>query len=110
MRKVNITKQDIVKPKAFLYGLSLKQIIIMGIGIAVSVGIFYLLYFVCGADADLALMCIFINLVIFGAGGILKINGISFLSWLIMTLKGPINRNYISKGVKDYYVQEEETK
>ena len=103
MRKVNMTKQNIIKPKALFMGLSIRQIVIMAIGLLVSLGVFALLYFVLGASVDLALIPVFLILILFGAGSIAQINGSSALAWLLIIMKGNITRHYESKGVFDRY-------
>ena len=103
MRKVSMTKQNIIKPKALFMGLSIRQIVIMAIGLLVSLGVFSLLYFVLGASVDLALIPVFLILILFGAGSIAQINGSSALAWLLIIMKGNITRHYESKGVFDKY-------
>ena len=103
MRRINITKQEIVKPKALIYGLSLRQMIIMGVGFIVSLGTFALLYFICHLNIDIVFFIIFFILAIFAMGSIVIINGISGLSWIIMVFKGPITKNYQSEGLNDFY-------
>lgn len=110
MRRVNITKQDIVKPKAVIFGLTIRQMIIMGLGLATSIGVFSFLYFVLNWSVNIILFVVFFILALFAMGSIMKINGISGLSYLIMVFKGPITRNYQSKGMNDYYVQKTEKK
>ena len=106
MRRVNITKQNIIKPKAFFGGLTLRQIITMGIGLAVALGVFALLYFVLNIGVDLALFPVFFIIMIFAAGSVMQINGTSALNWILTILKGNISRPYVSKGVKDRYEEE----
>lgn len=103
MRKVNMTKQNIIKPKAVFIGLSVRQIIIMAIGLLVSLGVFSLLYFVCGVSIDTSSFPVFIILVIFGTGSVAQVNGSSALAWLLIIMKGNITRHYESKGVFDRY-------
>lgn len=111
MRRVNITKQDIVKPKAVLFGLTVKQMVIMGTGLLSALGVFSLLYFVLNWNIDIILILVFIILAIFAMGSIMRVNGISGISWIIMVFKGPITRNYQSKGVNDFYdIQKEISK
>lgn len=110
MRRVNITKQDIVKPKAVFFGLTIRQIVIMGVGMIVAIGVFLLLYFGFNLNVDLILIFVLLILAIFAMGSIMKINGVSGISWVIMVFKGPITRNYQSKGVNDFYVQKENDK
>ncbi len=106
MRRVNITKQNIIKPKAFFAELSIRQIVIMAIGLAVALGVFSLLYFILNIDANLALFPVFIIIIFFAAGSIMQINGMSALRWILLILKGNISRPYISKGAMDKYEEE----
>ncbi len=108
MRKINITKQDIVKPKALIYGLSLKQIVIMCIGLACAFGVFSLLNLVLGMNTEIALIFVFAIIILFAMGSIFNIDGTPFLLWIILSLKGSVVRNYVSKGVKDTYAEKEE--
>lgn len=107
MRKVTVTKQDIIKPKAVFYGLSIRQIVIMAIGMAVGIGVFSLLYFILEISIDVALIPVFIILVIFASGSVAQINGTSALYWIITILKGNITRPYKSEGAFDNYEEKQ---
>lgn len=103
MRKVNMTKQNIIKPKAVFMGLSIRQIVIMGIGLVVALGVFSLLYFVCNISIDIALIPVFLIITLFGSGSVAQINGSSALAWILIVMKGNITLHYQSKGVFDNY-------
>lgn len=103
MRKINMTKQNIIKPKAVFMGMSIRQIVIMGIGLIVALSVFSLLYFVCNISIDIALIPVFIIIVLFGAGSVAQINGSSALAWILIMMKGNITLHYQSKGVFDSY-------
>lgn len=103
MRKVNMTKQNIIKPKAVFMGMSIRQMVIMGIGLAVALGVFSLLYFVCNISIDIALIPVFLIIALFGAGSVAQINGSSALAWILIIMKGNLTLHYQSKGVFDNY-------
>lgn len=98
MRRVNLTKQDIVKPKALILGQSLRQIIGMAVGLAAAYGAFMLLYYILGIDIDVCMWVVFLILIIASMSSVVRINGVSFVSWIISMLKSPIYLPYQSKG------------
>ena len=85
MRKVKVTKQQTVNPKAVYMGLSIAQIITMVIGIAIALGIVGLFIFVLGISVNLTMT----------------------VKWIYVIFKSPIFRPYKSKGPLDTYVKEE---
>lgn len=107
MRKVKITKQQTVNPKAIYMGLSIPQIVIMAIGIAIAIGIVYLFVFVLDLSVNLTMAIVFIELLIFVGFAIVRINGLNLFKWVHTMMQAPINRPYESKGALDTYVQEE---
>lgn len=111
MRKVKITKQQTVNPKAVYMGLSVKQIIIMVLGIIIALATLCLLTFALGVNINITMTIVFFELVIFSGYSIIQINGMNFFSWIFMSLKKPIFRPYQSKGVLDTYeIEEKEAK
>lgn len=103
MRKVKITKQQTVNPKAVYMGLSIKQIVTMIIGIALAIGILVLLVFVAGLPVNLVMFIIFIELLIFVGSKIVKINGMNLFKWIYVVFQKPVCRPYQSKGALDTY-------
>ena len=65
MRKVKITKQQTVNPKAVYMGLSVVQIIIMAIGVILAIGTLVLFNFVLGLDLNITMSIVFVILVVF---------------------------------------------
>lgn len=108
MRKVKITKQQTVNPKAVYMGLSISQIIIMAVGIAIAIGTLALLYFLLGIDINLTMTIIFFELVISAGFSIVKINGMNLFKYIHTAFQSPIFRPYQSKGALDTYEIEEE--
>lgn len=107
MRKVKITKQQTVNPKAVYMGLSIPQIIIMAIGIAIALGIVGLFIFVWGLPVNLTMAIVFIELVVFVGISVVRINGMNLFRWIAVMFQAPIFRPYESKGVLDRYAKEE---
>ena len=62
MRKVKITKQQTVNPKAVYLGLSVSEIVTMLIGIAIAIGVLVLFVFVLGLPVNFAMFIIFVAL------------------------------------------------
>lgn len=108
MRKVKITKQQTVNPKALFMGLSIKQMIIMGAGIAAAIGTLVLCFFLLGWNIDLTMTIVFIELVLSAGFSIIRINGMSLFGWIYKSMQSPIFRPYQSKGAMDKYAKENE--
>lgn len=111
MRKVKITKQQTINPKAVFMGLSAIQILIMVLGIAVAIGTLLLFLIVLELNVDITMTIVFFELIIFSGLSIIRINGLNLFSWIFMAFKAPIFRPYQSKGALDKYeIEEKETK
>lgn len=111
MRKVKITKQQTVNPKAVYMGLSVVQIIIMAIGVMLAIGTLVLFNFVLGLDLNITMSIVFVILVVFAGFSIIRINGMNLFSWIRMAFKSPVYRPYQSKGALDTYeIEEKEAK
>lgn len=111
MRKVKITKQQTVNPKAVYMGLSIAQIIIMAIGVVLAIGILVLFNFVLGLDINITMSIVFIILIVFAGFSIIRINGMNLFSWIKMSFQSPVYRPYQSKGAMDKYeIEEKEAK
>ncbi len=107
MRKVKITKQQTVNPKAVYMGLSIPQIILMVIGISIAIGVLVLFVFVLGLPVNLTMFIIFAELLFFVGFSIVKINGMNLFKWIYVVFQKPFFRAYQSKGVLDTYEKEE---
>lgn len=107
MRKVKITKQQTVNPKAVYMGLSIPQIVIMVIGIAIALGMVALFIFVLQMPVNIVMSIVFVELLIFVGLAIIRINGLNLFKWIFMMFQSPIFRPYESKGALDKYVEEE---
>ena len=111
MRKVKITKQQTVNPKAVYMGLSVVQIIIMAIGVILAIGTLVLFNFVLGLDLNITMSIVFVILVVFAGFSIIRINGMNLFAWIKMSFQSPIFRHYQSKGEMDKYeIEEKEAK
>lgn len=111
MRKVKITKQQTVNPKAVYMGLSIPQIITMAVGIVLAIATLALLYFVLGLDINLTMTIVFIELVVSAGFSIVRINGMNLFKFIYTAFQSPIFRPYQSKGALDTYeIEEEKTK
>lgn len=108
MRKVKITKQQTINPKAVYMGLSIPQIVIMAIGIAAAIGTLALFYFALGIDINLTMTIVFFELVFFAGFSIVRINGMNLFKYIFTAFQSPIYRPYQSKGALDTYEIEEE--
>lgn len=108
MRKIKLTKQNVITPKAVFFGLSVKQMIIMAIGIVVAILTFVGLNILLKFDLNLTMTIVFCELLIFSGVSIVKVNGMSLFRWIYYTMKGPIYRPYITKGMLDTYEVKEE--
>ena len=108
MRRVKITKQQTVTPKAVYMGLSIPQIITMAVGIALALGIVALFVFVLGVPVNITMGVVFVELLIFVGLAVIRINGLNLFKWIFMMLQSPIFRPYESKGALDTYADEEE--
>lgn len=106
MRKVKITKQQTVNPKAVYMGLSISQIILMTVGVSIAIGILVLFVFVLGLPVNLTMFIIFVELLVFVGFSIVKINGMNLFKWIYVVFQKPIFRAYQSKGVLDTYEKE----
>ena len=107
MRKVKITKQQTVNPKAVYLGLSVSEIVTMLIGIAIAIGVLVLFVFVLGLPVNFAMFIIFVELLFFVGFSIVKINGMNLFKWIYVVFQKPTFRPYQSKGVLDTYEKEE---
>lgn len=107
MRKIKITKQQTVNPKAIYMGLSIVQIIIMAIGISLALAIVGLFIFVWNLSVNLTMAIVFIELLTFVGLAIVRINGLNLFKWIYVMFQSPIYRPYESKGALDTYVKEE---
>ena len=107
MRKIKITKQQTVNPKAVYMGLSIPQIIAMAIGIGLAIGIVVLFIFVLDVNVNLTMTIVFVVLLVFVGLAIVRINGQNLFKWIYTMMQAPIHRPYESKGAFDTYVQEE---
>ena len=107
MRKIKITKQQTVNPKAVYMGLSIAQIITMAIGIALALGIVALFIFVWGISVNITMSIVFIELLVFVGLAIVRINGLNLFKWIYVMFQSPIYRSYESKGALDTYAKEE---
>lgn len=111
MRKVKITKQQTVNPKAVYMGLSVVQIIIMAIGVMLAIGTLVLFNFVLGLDLNITMSIVFVILVVFAGFSIIRINGMNLFAWIKMSFQSPVFRPYQSKGAMDKYeIEEKEAK
>lgn len=110
MRKIKITKQQTINPKAVYMGLSIAQIVIMCIGIGCALGTLGLLYFVLKLDINFTMTIVFIELVSAAGMSIIRINGMNLFKFIRVAFQAPIYRAYKSKGALDTYETETETK
>lgn len=108
MRKVKITKQQTVNPKAVYMGLSIPQIVMMAVGIALALGIVALFIFALGIPIDITMGVVFVELLIFVGVAVIRINGLNLFKWIFVMFQSPIFRPYESKGALDTYADEEE--
>lgn len=109
MRKVQITKQQTVKPNAKWFGFSLKQLIAMAIGAIVSIATLIVLLFILKIPTGITMSFVFIEIVITVGLSIVRINGMNMVKWFFISMKGPIFRPYQSKGAL-YYEENENDK
>jgi len=107
MRKIKITKQQTVNPKAVYMGLSIPQILIMAAGIALALGMVALFIFGLKMPVNLTMGIVFVELIVFVGLAIVRINGLNLFKWIYVMLQSPIFRPYQSKGALDRYVKEE---
>lgn len=108
MRRVKITKQQTVNPKAVYMGLSIKQILIMVIGVVIAIATFILFFINLKIDVNITMTLVFIELLVFASISIIKINGMNLLKWIYTMLQQPIFRPYQSKGMLDTYEKKQE--
>lgn len=108
MRKVKVTKQQTVNPKAVYMGLSISQIVTMAVGIAIALGIVGVFIFWMGMPVNLTMSIVFIELLVFVGVAVVRINGLNLFKWMYVIFQSPIFRPYISKGALDTYVEKEE--
>ena len=97
MRKVKITKQQTVNPKAVYMGLSIPQVLLMAVGIGIALGAVALFIFTLKVPVNLVMAFVFVELLIF-----------VLFKWIIVMFQSPIFRPYQSKGVLDRYEEEKE--
>lgn len=107
MRKVQITKQQTVKPNAKWFGFSIKQIISMAIGAVITVATLIVFLFVLKIPTGITMPLVFVEIVCTACLSIIRINGMSMFKWFFISMKGPIFRPYQSKGA--LYYEENET-
>lgn len=107
MRKVKITKQQTVNPKAVYMGLSISQVILMSVGIGIALGAVALLIFALGLPVNLVMGFVFVELLVFVGLAIIRINGMNLFKWIFVMMQSPIYRPYQSKGALDRYAEEE---
>lgn len=109
MRKVNMTKQQTVKPNAKWFGFSLKQIITMAVGAVVAISTLILFIFTLKISTEITMLLVFVEIVVTVCCSIMRVNGMSLVKWLLISMQGPIFRPYQSKGAK-YYEEDENDK
>ncbi len=107
MRKVQITKQQTVKPNAKWFGLSIKQLIAMAVGAVISVATLVVLLFILKIATGITMFLVFVEIVVTVGLSIVRINGMNMVKWFFISMKGPIFRPYQSKGA--LYYEENET-
>ncbi len=107
MRKVKITKQQTVNPKAVYMGLSISQVILMSVGIGIALGAVALFIFALGLPVNLVMGFVFVELLVFVGLAIIRINGMNLFKWIFVMMQSPIYRPYQSKGALDRYAEEE---
>ena len=108
MRKIKITKQQTVNPKAVYMGLSIPQIISMVIGISIAIGVLVLFVFILGLSVNFTMFIIFVELLFFVGFSIVKINGMNLFKWIYVVFQKQIFRAYQSKGVLDTYEKKQQ--
>ena len=102
MRKMKITKQQTVNPKAVYMGLSIPQVLLMAVGIAIALGAVYLFIFTLKVPVNA-----FVELLIFVGLAVIRINGMNLFKWIFVMFQKPIFRPYESKGALDRYAEDE---
>lgn len=107
MRKVKITKQQTVNPKAVYMGLSIPQVLLMAVGIVIALGAVALFVFALKVPVNLVMSFVFVELLIFVGIAVIRINGMNLFKWIFVMMQSPIFRPYESKGALDRYVEEE---
>ena len=107
MRKVIITKQQTVNPKAVYMGLSIPQVLIMALGIALALGMVMLFIFALQMPVNLVMTFVFVELLVFVGIAVIRINGMNLFKWIFVIFQSPIFRPYESKGALDVYAEEE---
>jgi hypothetical protein len=96
MLKVKVTKNIMSKGKV-VAGLSWKQIIIGGVGVAAGLGVLYLGWGKMNIDLLMTIVfAVIVGVIMFG---VVQINGMSFAKFLFLGLKGVDKRPYCTKGV-----------
>lgn len=108
MRKVKITKQQTVNPKAVYMGLSIPQVLLMAVGIGIALGAVALFIFTLKVPVNLVMAFVFVELLLFVGLAVIRINGMNLFKWIIVMFQSPIFRPYQSKGVLDRYEEEKE--
>ncbi len=107
MRKMKITKQQTVNPKAVYMGLSIPQVLLMAVGIAIALGAGYLFIFTLKVPVNAVMGFVFVELLIFVGLAVIRINGMNLFKWIFVMFQKPIFRPYESKGALDRYAEDE---
>lgn len=107
MRKVQMTKQQTVRPNEKMFGLTVKQIIGIAIGGVIVTATLVILLFVLKLPTELVMTLVFLEVVATALISIVRVNGMSLVKHFIVCMKGPINRPYQRKGAK-YYEENDE--
>lgn len=107
MRKVQMTKQQTVRPNEKMFGLTVKQIIGIAIGGVIVTATLVILLFVLKLPTELVMTLVFLEVVATALISIVRVNGMSLVKHFIVCMKGPINRPYQSKGAKHYEENDE---
>ena len=107
MRKVQMTKQQTIRPYEKMFGLTIKQIIGIVIGGVTVIATLVILLFVLKLPTGLVMALIFVEVVSTILISIVRVNGMSLIKHFIVCMKGPVYRPYQSKGAK-YYEENDE--
>lgn len=107
MRKVQMTKQQTIRPYEKMFGLTIKQIIGIVIGGVTVIATLVILLFVLKLPTELVMALIFVEVVSTILISIVRVNGMSLIKHFIVCMKGPVYRPYQSKGAKHYEENDE---
>lgn len=107
MRKVQMTKQQTIRPYEKMFGLTIKQIIGIVIGGVTVIATLVILLFVLKLPTELVMALIFVEVVSTILISIVRVNGMSLIKHFIVCMKGPVYIPYQSKGAK-YYEENDE--